>query len=66
VGETAEFYERQPVALGVVIAITVGGSFTGFALAGWVGVIAGLVLGGLAYWIGPIAVTKVREIERGG
>lgn len=61
-----EFYEKQPLALATVIAITLGAPFLGLFLAGWVGVIAGLVLGGIAYRIGPIAVTKVREIERGG
>ena len=61
-----EFYERQPVALGAVIAITVGAPFVGLLLVGWIGVFAGLALGGVVYWLGPIAVTKVREIERGG
>ncbi|WP_147094498.1 hypothetical protein [Nitrosococcus oceani] len=61
-----EFYEKHPLAWATVIAITIGAPFLGLFLAGWAGVIAGLALGGIAYWIGPIAVTKVREIERGG
>jgi len=61
-----EFYEKKPWALAAVIAITLGAPFLGLVLLGWAGVIAGLVLGGAAYWIGPFAVTKVREIERGG
>ncbi|MGQ0511076.1 MAG: hypothetical protein ACT4P9_10725 [Betaproteobacteria bacterium] len=32
----------------------------------WAGVIAGLMLGAVTYWMGPLAITKVREIERGG
>lgn len=60
-----EFYERKPLALVTVIAITAGAPFLGLVLVGWVGVIAGLMLGAVAYWIGPLAITKVREIERG-
>ncbi|NGZ10254.1 MAG: hypothetical protein CV088_12835 [Nitrospira sp. LK70] len=61
-----EFYERRPLALVSVIALTVGAPFLGLVLVGWAGVIAGLMLGAVAYWIGPLAITKVREIERGG
>jgi len=61
-----EFYEKKPLALAAVIGITLGAPFVGLVLVGWVGVIMGLVLGAAAYWIGPFAITKVREIERGG
>ena len=58
-----EFYEKKPLARVAVIAITLGAPFLGLILVGWAGVIAGLVLGAVAYWIGPFASTKVREIE---
>ena len=61
-----EFYEKKPLALAVVIAITFGAPFLGLVLIGWVGVIIGILLGGVAFWIGPSASIKVREIERGG
>jgi len=61
-----EFYEKKPWALTAVIGITFGAPFLGLVLVGWVGVVMGLALGAIAYWIGPFAVTKVREIERGG
>ena len=61
-----EFYERKPLALVTVIAITADAPFLGLVLVEWVRVIAGLMLGAVAYWIGPLAITKVREIERGG
>ncbi len=61
-----EFYEKQPWALATVIAITLCAPFLGLVLVGWIGVLVGLVLGALSYWIGPLAITKVREIERGG
>ena len=61
-----EFYEKKPLALVAVIVITFGAPFLGLILIGWIGVLVGLLLGAVAYWIGPIAVTKVREIERGG
>lgn len=60
-----EFYEKKPLALAVVIAITVGAPFLGLVLVGWLGVIIGLMLGVAAYWIGPFAIMKVREIEKG-
>lgn len=60
-----EFYEKNPVALAGVIGITIGAPFLGLFLVGWVGIIVGLALGALTYWIGPFAKTKVREIERG-
>lgn len=61
-----EFYEKKPLALASVLAITFGAPFLGLVLVGWLGVVVGLALGGLAYWIGPSALTRVREIERGG
>lgn len=61
-----EFYEKKPLALAAVLAITFGAPFLGLVLVGWIGVVVGLALGAAAYWIGPFAVTKVREIERGG
>lgn len=60
-----EFYERRPLAVVSVIALTLVAPFLGLVLVGWVGVVAGLMLGAAAYWIGPLAITKVREIERG-
>lgn len=61
-----EFYEQRPLALASVIALTVGAPFLGLVLVGWAGVVAGLMLGAVAYWVGTLAITKVREIERGG
>ncbi len=42
-----------------------GSPFLGLIFSGAVGVIIGLILGVLAYLLGPYAVTRVREIERG-
>ncbi len=61
-----EFYEKNLLAFIAVVVITFGAPFLGLLLVGWAGVVAGLVLGGAAYWVGPFAVTKIREIERGG
>jgi len=61
-----EFYERNLLAHIAVIVITFGAPFLGLFFVGCPGIIAGLALGGVAYWIGPVAITKVREIERGG
>lgn len=61
----SEYYRKNPKAFAVVIAITVFGPFLGLFLAGWLGVMAGLVLGGIAYWISPLASTRIIEITRG-
>jgi hypothetical protein len=61
-----EFYDKTPWALTTVIVITIAGPFLGLLVAGWPGVIIGLLLGAVTYFIGPYAMTKVREIERGG
>lgn len=61
-----EFYERKRWALAAVIAISIGGSFLGLFIAGWPGVIVGLLLSVVTYFLGPLAETKVREIEKGG
>jgi hypothetical protein len=60
-----EYYERHPIFLPVVICITLGSPFLGLFLAGSVGVIVGLVIGGIAFLTGLRAVTKVREIREG-
>jgi hypothetical protein len=60
-----EYYERHPILLLIVFAITIGSPFLGLVLAGWVGVIVGLVIGLFAFVLGLRAVTKVREIRVG-
>jgi len=60
-----EYYEKHKGALGAVIAITVLSPFLGLVLVGWVGIVIGLGLGGLAYYLGPKAVTKVIEKTKG-
>jgi len=47
-----------------VITASVGGPLLGFWLVGWPGVLVGLFLGGLGFFLGPYAVTKVKEIRR--
>ena len=60
-----EYYEKHKGALGGVIAITVLSPFVGLILVGPVGVVIGLALGGLAYYLGPKALTKVIEKTKG-
>jgi hypothetical protein len=59
-----EFYEQNPMAKWAVILITILSSLVGLFLNGLVGVLVGLALGVFSYFIGPKAVTKVREIRR--
>ena len=59
------YYQKRPGVLAIVIGITVLSPFLGLVLVGWVGVVVGLVIGGVAYWIGPWATTKIIEIHHG-
>ena len=52
--QTREYYEKRPILLSVVIAVTLGSPFLGLFLAGWIGVIAGF-----------FAITRVREEKIG-
>jgi len=61
-----EFFEQNPKIKWLIVAITIGSPFVGLVMAGLLGVVIGLVLGVLSYLLGPYAVVKVREIERGG
>jgi len=60
-----EFFEGNPKIKWLIIAITIGSPFLGLVIVGLLGVVIGLVLGIVSYLLGPYAVTKVREIERG-
>jgi hypothetical protein len=60
-----EYYERHKVLLPLVLVITVASPFLGLVLAGWPGVVVGLVVGLAAFLLGLRAVTKVREIREG-
>lgn len=60
-----EYYERHPVFLPLVICITFASPFLGLFLAGWNGVLVGLVIGLFAFVLGLRAITKVREIQKG-
>ena len=61
-----EFYEKNRSILAVVIAIAVSSPFLGLLVAGIPGVVVGLFLSVASYFLGPHAVTKVREITKGG
>ena len=60
-----EYYQKNLKVLTVVIGITVISPFLGLVLVGWVGILVGLALGGITYWIGPWASTKIVEIRHG-
>ncbi len=60
-----EFYEKNPKIKWLIIVITLCSSLFGLIFSVVIGIIIGLSLGLLSYWLGPFAVTKVREIERG-
>jgi len=60
-----EFFETNPEVKWLINAITFGSPLLGFIFYGLVGVVIGLFFGILSSWLGPLAVTKVREVKRG-
>jgi hypothetical protein len=60
-----EYYQKHKGALAAVIGIAVLSPFLGLVLIGPFGVVAGLVLSGLSYYLGPKAITKVIETTNG-
>lgn len=60
-----EYYQKHKGALSVVVAIAILSPFLGLVLAGLCGVVVGLVLSFLSYFLGPKAITKVIEITKG-
>jgi uncharacterized membrane protein YvbJ len=62
---TKEFYEKNHKALAIVIIITVFSPFIGLFIVGVPGVVLGFLFGVVAYFLGPKAVIKVREIRSG-
>ena len=63
---TREYWENSPWPFFLMLLLTLGSPFLGLFLAGWVGVVIGLMLGAIASVVGFFAVTRVRETERGG
>ncbi len=61
-----EYWENRPWPFFLMVLLTLGSPFLGLFLAGWIGVVLGLTFGILATAVGLFAVTRVREIERGG
>jgi hypothetical protein len=59
-----EYWERRPLLLFCVMLLTFSSPFLGLLLAGWVGVVAGLVLSIVSFAGGLFAVTRTREITR--
>ncbi|CAG1013751.1 hypothetical protein [Geobacter sp.] len=60
-----EYYQKHKGALLVVVAITVLSPFLGLVIVGPIGVVVGLALGGISYYLGPIATIKVIEKTKG-
>jgi hypothetical protein len=62
--KTREYWEKRPLPLIAVIVLTIGSPFLGLFLAGWAGVVVGLVISIAAFAGGIFAITRVREITR--
>ena len=60
-----EYHERHKALLAFILFITVASPFLGLVIAGWPGVIVGIVIGLTTFVIGLRAIIKVREIREG-
>lgn len=58
-----EFFEENTKIKWIIITITTCTPFIGFFVLGTVGLILGSILSIITYYLGPHAITKVREIE---
>ncbi len=61
---TREFYEKRRGMQLLNVALMLVGALVGLLFAGWAGVAAGILIGVANYFVGPLAIIKVREIER--
>ena len=55
------FYEKNTAALIILSLITLGSPFVGLALSGIPGLLIGLILGIVSFFIGLKAITKIIE-----
>lgn len=62
---TKEFYEKNKPMLAIVIVLSIISPLVGVVLAGIPGIIVGFIISGLCYFLSPLAIIKIREIERG-
>ena len=60
-----EFIKTNPMWNLIIIVISLAAPFLGLVISGWIGVIVGFLIGALLYILGPRALIKIREIERG-
>lgn len=58
-----EYDKKNPWVISIVVIIAVVSAFLGLFIAGPIGVIVGLILGGFSYIISPFAVEKIKEIK---
>lgn len=60
-----EYYQKHRGSLVTVVAIAILSPFLGLVLAGPYGVVFGLGLSALSFYLGPRAITKVIEKTKG-
>ena len=58
-----EYDKKNPWVIIIVVILTVVSASLGLFIAGPIGVMVGLILGGFSYIISPLAVEKIKEIK---
>jgi len=62
--KTHEFYKKNKTLFLIVLILSFGTPILGYFVTGIYGVIFGLVIGALTYFLSPYAVIKIREITK--
>jgi len=60
--KTREYWEKRPLVIILVVALTLSSPLIGLFLAGLPGVVVGLVVSVLSLILGFVAITRVREV----
>ena len=58
------YWEKKPALLTTVVAVTLLSPFIGLVIAGWPGILIGLLISCATLIAGFFAITKVREITK--
>lgn len=57
-----EFFKENNIIKWILIFVSFGSPFLGLKISGWYGVLIGLILSLISYFLGPYSVIRIREI----
>jgi hypothetical protein len=63
---TRGYWEKRPLRVVIVVALTLGSPFVGLFIAGWAGVAVGVVVSVVTLFLSVRAITRARETTNSG